>query len=109
MPQSSEWYHRFFGGLYGRVLASIGPETSLRQARLVRAYGTRANVLLDGVRGPDDLGRDFGAGLSERELHYLAQYEFARTGEDVLWRRSKLGLRLTPAQAEAVGAAMATL
>jgi glycerol-3-phosphate dehydrogenase len=77
--------------------------------RLVRAYGTRANVLLDGVRGPDDMGRDFGAGLSERELQYLARAEFARTGEDVLWRRSKLGLRLTPAQAEAVEAAMAML
>jgi glycerol-3-phosphate dehydrogenase len=83
------------------------PAATMR--RLVRAYGTRADVLLEGVRGPADLGRDFGAGLSERELRYLAQYEFARTGEDVLWRRSKLGLRLTPAQAEAVDAAMTAL
>ena len=84
----------------------LGPATA---RRLVRAYGTRANVLLEGVRGPDDMGRDFGAGLSERELRYLVDYEFARTGEDVLWRRSKLGLRLTPAQAEAVAAAVAAL
>ena len=74
--------------------------------RLVHAYGTRANLLLEGVRGPGDLGRDFGAGLTERELQYLVQHEFAATAEDVLWRRSKLGLRLTPAQAEAVAAAM---
>ena len=66
-------------------------------------------VLLEGVRGPGDLGRDFGAGLSERELHYLAQHEFARTGDDVLWRRSKLGLLLTPEQAEAVSMAMEAL
>ncbi len=98
-----------FEALVGNVARRFPFLPAATVRRLVRAYGTRANVLLDGVRGPDDLGRDFGAGLSERELHYLAQYEFARTGEDVLWRRSKLGLRLTPAQAEAVGAAMATL
>ena len=77
--------------------------------RLVRAYGTRANVLLEGARGADDMGHDFGAGLSERELQYLVRTEFARTAEDVLWRRSKLGLRLTVEQAAAVAAAMAAL
>ena len=77
--------------------------------RLARAYGTRADTLLEGARGPGDLGRDFGAGLTERELRYLVRHEFARTAEDVLWRRSKLGLRLPPAQMEAVAAAMAAL
>jgi glycerol-3-phosphate dehydrogenase len=77
--------------------------------RLARTYGTRANVLLNGARGPADLGRDFGAGLTERELQYLVEHEFARTAEDVLWRRTKLGLRLGPAEVEAVAAAMAGL
>jgi glycerol-3-phosphate dehydrogenase len=98
-----------FEALVGNVARRFPFVPAATVRRLARAYGTRANVLLEGVRGPADLGRDFGAGLSERELQYLAQYEFARTGEDVLWRRSKLGLRLTPAQAEAVGAAMAAL
>ena len=98
---------------FERLLASIGrrfpfiPPVTLR--RLVRAYGTRTNNLLEGVRGPDDLGRDFGAGLSECELQYLVRHEYARTAEDVLWRRSKLGLRLTPEQTEAVAAALPAL
>jgi glycerol-3-phosphate dehydrogenase len=70
--------------------------------RLCRTYGTRVDAVLDGAKGPGDLGEDFGAGLSERELDYLRTREWARTAEDVLWRRSKLGLHMTPAQREAV-------
>jgi len=70
--------------------------------RLVRAYGTDAAVLLDGARDTGDLGRDFGATLSEREVCWLMDHEFARRAEDVVWRRSKLGLRLQPAQIEAL-------
>ena len=61
-------------------------------ARLARAYGTRVTTLLGEAAGPDDLGHDFGGGLSEAEVSYLRRHEFARTPEDVLWRRSKLGL-----------------
>lgn len=78
-----------------------------RQARrLVRAYGTDAARLLDGARGPEDLGRDFGAGLSEREVRWLIEKEFARTAADVVWRRSKLGLRLSADQVAALAAWM---
>lgn len=74
--------------------------------RLVRAYGTRAHVFLDGAKSIEDLGRHFGADLYEREVRYLIDHEWARTGDDVLWRRSKLGLRLTPDEAARLSAFM---
>jgi glycerol-3-phosphate dehydrogenase len=74
--------------------------------RLARAYGTRAFALLEGVRTERDLGERVGADLTEAELAYLAREEWARTAEDVLWRRSKLGLRLTQAEVEAVERAL---
>jgi glycerol-3-phosphate dehydrogenase len=67
--------------------------------RLVRAYGTRARIVVEGVRSETDWGKRFGADLTEREVRYLMQHEWARTAEDVLWRRSKLGLRLSPIEA----------
>jgi glycerol-3-phosphate dehydrogenase len=67
-------------------------------ARLCRAYGSRIDVLLAGVSRATDLGRDFGAGLSEREVEYLVAHEWAESAEDILWRRSKLGLHMTPAE-----------
>ena len=63
--------------------------------RLLRAYGTRIDVLL---AGKTDLGRNFGADLTEAEVCYLITDEFARSADDIVWRRSKLGLRLTPDQ-----------
>jgi len=74
--------------------------------RLVTAYGTRALRLLDGARGPADLGRVFGADLTEAEVLYLMREEWARCADDILWRRSKLGLRMTAEQAEALDAWM---
>jgi glycerol-3-phosphate dehydrogenase len=68
--------------------------------RLVHAYGTRAEQVIGDAKSLDDLGRDFGAGLREAEVRYLAQKEWARSADDVLWRRSKLGLRVG-AQVEA--------
>ncbi len=64
--------------------------------RLVRAYGTRIESILADAKSADDLGQDFGRGLTEAELHYLVDQEWACTAEDVLWRRSKLGLHLPP-------------
>jgi glycerol-3-phosphate dehydrogenase len=63
--------------------------------RLVRAYGTRARKIIEGVRSQADWGETFGADLTEREVRYLAEHEWARSADDVLWRRSKLGLRLS--------------
>jgi glycerol-3-phosphate dehydrogenase len=67
--------------------------------RLVRAYGTRAEQVIGAAKSLADLGRDFGAGLSEAEVRFLAEKEWARSADDVLWRRSKLGLHI-PAEAE---------
>ena len=64
--------------------------------RLVRAYGTRAWRLLGDARTLGDLGARFGADLTEREVAYLIEAEWARAPDDVLWRRSKLGLRVGP-------------
>lgn len=76
--------------------------------RLVIAYGTRALRLLDGARNAADLGRVFGADLTEAEVRYLMREEWARTAEDVLWRRSKLGLRFSLEQIDALDAFMLT-
>ncbi|MCU0911050.1 MAG: glycerol-3-phosphate dehydrogenase [Rhodobacteraceae bacterium] len=75
--------------------------------RLIRAYGTEAATMLEGAVAPPDLGRDFGATLTEREVRWLIDREYARTAEDVVWRRSKLGLRMTPDQIAALDAWMA--
>jgi len=55
-----------------------------------------------GARAAADLGRDFGATLTEAELRWLVAREYARTAEDVVWRRSKLGLRLSAGQVAAI-------
>ncbi|MFT6103807.1 MAG: glycerol-3-phosphate dehydrogenase [Paracoccaceae bacterium] len=63
--------------------------------RLVRAYGTQSWDMLDRAASQDHLGRAFGATLTEQEIRWLMVHEFARTAEDVVWRRNKLGLRLS--------------
>lgn len=78
------------------ALAASHPWLARKTAtRLVRAYGTRARDILEGAASVDDLGRHFGADLYEREVRYLMRAEWAKQAADVLWRRSKLGLRLT--------------
>ena len=62
--------------------------------RLSASYGTRAERLLDGVCALSDLGEDFGGGLYSREVDHLVAEEWARTADDVLFRRTKLGLHL---------------
>jgi glycerol-3-phosphate dehydrogenase len=70
--------------------------------RLIRAYGTDARRVLGDARLAADLGADFGATLTAREITYLIDVEFARSAEDIVWRRSKLGLRLDAAQIAAI-------
>ncbi|MEX0383673.1 glycerol-3-phosphate dehydrogenase [Spiribacter pallidus] len=72
--------------------------------RLARNYGTRTEQILGEAASLDDLGEHFGADLYEAELRYLAEAEWAMTAEDAIWRRSKLGLMLTPAERERVAA-----
>lgn len=81
------------GGMEGYVTACAREYPFLdgvNLRRMVRAYGTRIRRFAGNGAG---LGRSFGCGLTETELRYLAEQEWARTADDVLWRRSKLGLR----------------
>ena len=71
-------------------------ESTLRG--IFRRHGTHAQAVV----GDGALGEDLGAGLSERELRYFVEHEWARTAEDVLWRRSKAGLLMTQTQRERV-------
>jgi glycerol-3-phosphate dehydrogenase len=68
--------------------------TTEHASRLAHAYGTRAARLLGTAKAAADLGQSFGATLTESEVRYLMAQEWALTAEDVVWRRSKLGLRL---------------
>jgi glycerol-3-phosphate dehydrogenase len=70
--------------------------------RLAHAYGTRASKWLGNAKSLGDLGRAFGATLTEREVRYLMASEWACTAEDIVWRRSKLGLRLSAAEIAAI-------
>ncbi len=86
-----------------RALQDSYPFLTPRWAeRLVHSYGTKARALLGTARQPEDLGAAFGATLTEAELRWLRDHEFARTGDDALWRRTRLGLVLTEAERAAV-------
>ncbi|WP_050930587.1 glycerol-3-phosphate dehydrogenase [Aestuariivita boseongensis] len=75
--------------------------------RLIRAYGTDAFRMMEGAETQDDLGRMLGYTLCEREVRWLMTHEFARSAEDVVWRRSKLGLHLIDEQIAELDAWMA--
>ena len=69
---------------------------------MAHAYGSRLAELLGDAAGAADLGNDLAGGLTERELAWMHAREWARTADDVLTRRSKLGLTLDAAGREAV-------
>ena len=70
-------------------------------ARIFRAYGTNAEKMFGGARFAKDMGQFFGP-LSEREINYLKSEEWVHGADDILWRRSKLGLHLTPSEQAAL-------
>ncbi|RKP49132.1 glycerol-3-phosphate dehydrogenase [Trinickia fusca] len=72
--------------------------------RYARAYGTRATRVIGQAKTLADLGHAFAPGIHECELRYLRDVEWARSADDVLWRRSKLGLHLAPGTLSAVRA-----
>ena len=76
--------------------------------RLIRAYGTDAQKMLAGATTAEDLGQSFGATLTEREVTWLIANEYARCADDVVWRRSKLGLRLSADEIETLDRWMRT-
>jgi glycerol-3-phosphate dehydrogenase len=71
--------------------------------RLTRLYGTKARQLLGDARDVSGLGQHFGADLYAAEVDYLIANEWARTAQDILWRRTKLGLRVNEADVAALG------
>ena len=75
--------------------------------RYLRAYGTRAERLIGEAKSLDGLGASLGDQLYEAEVDYLVQSEWARSADDILWRRSKLGLHVTPATRERLAAHVA--
>jgi len=89
-------YHRKFPFLPRQIMA-----------RLMHLYGTRSELLLHGATAIEHLGRDFGAGLYEAEIRYLVKYEWAREAQDILYRRTKLGLHMSPDQRTALETYMA--
>lgn len=84
--------------------AYLAPEHAVR---LARAYGTHAMLILHNTRQYADLGRRFGADLTEREVAYLMDHEWAVAAADVVWRRSKLGLRMSAVEIDALDRWMA--
>jgi glycerol-3-phosphate dehydrogenase len=63
--------------------------------RWAKAYGTRALQIAAGANTDTDLGIYFGGGLYQCEVEYLVRHEWAMTADDIIWRRTKVGLRLT--------------
>jgi glycerol-3-phosphate dehydrogenase len=94
--------------LTASLKARFGFLTDYWAARLIRAYGAEAAAVLGDARKPADLGRDFGATLTEAEVRWLMAHEFACTAADVVWRRTKLGLRMTQDQMAALDVFMAS-
>ncbi len=90
-------------GVVGDAMRTNYPFLSADTAkRLARTYGTRANDWLGKAQNQADLGQDFGHGLTAIEVDYLVAQEWARTADDILWRRTKLGLRFDTGQTDAL-------
>jgi len=96
------------GGDFDRLLRTLSGKYPWLDAatvsRLARAYGTRVEMILGKARSADGLGAEFGPGFFQTEIDYLIGQEFALTAEDVLWRRTKQGLRLSPLERARVSA-----
>ncbi len=76
---------------------------------LARRYGSLVDEVLGEARNVSDLGAGLGGGLTEREVRYLVEREWARAPEDVLWRRTKCGLHMSEAERAAAAAKIAAL
>lgn len=99
-------------GFYPLVAETIGRWPFLSEPharRLVRGYGRRAERFLGNAQSMDDLGPRFTNDLTESEVRYMVEHEWAQTAEDVLWRRSKLGLASTSEERTAISQFIASL
>lgn len=81
---------------------------AIQAERMVRAYGTRLERILGDAASPADLGPAFAGGLTGAEVRYLMRNEWAQSAEDVLWRRTKTGLRASARDADALAQFMAS-
>ena len=103
------------GGDLGASLAEFIAAQSIRwpwlgrerTARMAGAYGTMMVDVIGDAKSPADLGTDFGGGLTAREVDWLVTNEWATTADDILWRRSKLGLSIDKNAARAIDAYLA--
>ncbi|MBK5000087.1 glycerol-3-phosphate dehydrogenase [Pseudomonas sp. S31] len=84
--------------LADQLLAKHGWLPAAIAKRWAATYGSRVWQLLDGVSGPDELGQTIGGGLFGREVDYLCETEWAGSADDILWRRTKLGLFISAAE-----------
>lgn len=75
--------------------------------RLARAYGTDALKILEGRCSLADLGKDFGHGIYAAELNWAMAHEWVMIANDFIWRRTKLGLVLSPKEVEQIAAYIA--
>jgi glycerol-3-phosphate dehydrogenase len=118
IPAHPRWTHAEAlpgGDFGGRDFQTVLAEVRARYAgldphwlaRLLRRHGTLIDRILDNAKAEADLGENFGGGLCERELAYLTEHEWARSAEDVLWRRTKCGLHMSAAQRRRVAQRMA--
>lgn len=82
--------------------------TQTHATRLVRAYGTHISKIIGNAKTLADMGECFGADLTANEVRYLMKHEWAQTADDVLWLRSKLGLRFSSQQKENLSKFMAS-
>jgi glycerol-3-phosphate dehydrogenase len=99
-------------GFYALVAETIGRWPFLSEPharRLVRAYGTRTDRILGAAQSMDDLGARFTDNLTGAEVRYMVENEWAQSAEDVLWRRSKIGLKATAEERAAIGQFIASL
>jgi glycerol-3-phosphate dehydrogenase len=90
--------HDGVAALTAKLVAQFPFLTPYWAGRMIRAYGTEAFTILGNAGTAEALGQDFGATLTEAEVRWLMTREYATTAADVVWRRSKLGLRLTADQ-----------
>lgn len=96
----------FAQGTVDALIARIAARYPFLEAQTVRrlahAYGTVTFAILRDASSLAECGQDFGHGLTQREVEHLVDHEWARSAEDILWRRTKLGLRFAPLEAQAL-------
>ena len=95
-----------------RLISALQAEYGFLDAfwarRLVKTYGVEARIVLGNAAQAKDLGHMFGATLTQAELRWLMTHEFAQRAEDIVWRRTRLGLRMTAEQIDALDKWMST-